>query len=55
MQDLQKIEKAFTVVFAKVMDFVDDKVHNATPYDKKSLRDAIYSVRDNLKKELIKD
>lgn len=52
MNNQKEIEKSFSVIVGKVLDFVDDKVNNATSYDKKALKDNIYLVRDNLIKDI---
>lgn len=51
-QEIKQVEKSFAVVIGKVLDFVDDKVTNATDYDKKMLKQGIYSVQQHLIKDI---
>ncbi len=51
-QEIKQIEKTFSTVIGIVLDFVDDKVSNASDYDKKSLKTNLYLTRDNLIKDI---
>ena len=51
-QEIKKVEKTFSTVVGIVLDFVDDKISNASDYDKKVLRANLYLTRDNLIKDI---